>query len=170
MIKRTILALCLAATPLFVAAPAANAATATTSNACPGGHYPAAVAGAPTTAKVGMTGMAVWADRTGWHLRVSEAGPDRAVFTGTISTDGRLRSVRRHDERGDVKVDLGAHRVVYRFTNYGAVDGIDFVVPCSSYVRFAVALDRHALPASEIVVGHGNHHPAGNPFTLRKVA
>jgi hypothetical protein len=116
-----------------------------------------------------MTGLALWADRNGWHVRVSEAGADRAVFTGSISTDGVVKSVRRHLERGDATLDISRHRVTYRFTNYGGVDGIDFVVPCSSYVRLSVALDRHALPTSDIAIGHANQHPASNPFTISKV-
>ena len=125
------LALVIAATPLFVAAAPAHATTSTPTT-CPPGRYPVAtVGGVPTDAKAGMTGMAVWFDAKGWHLRVSEAGPDRAVFTGSIATDGVLKSVKRHTERGDIKVELGAHRAVFRFTNYGAVDGIDFVLPCS---------------------------------------
>jgi hypothetical protein len=158
-----IVALCLAAAPLVAAAPAASAAST-----CPGGHYPASVAGRPPAAKVGMTGMAVWVDRSGWHLRVSEAGRDRAVITGQITTDGVIKSVKRHAEARDVKVDVGPHRVVYRFTNYGGVDGIDFVLPCSSHVRFAVAIDHAPVSTGHIVVGHGNQHPASNPFSITK--
>jgi hypothetical protein len=31
-------------------------------------------------------------------------------------------------------------------------------------------MNGHALPTSEIAIGHGNAHPAGNPFFLRKVS
>jgi hypothetical protein len=167
MIKRAILALCMAATPLLVAAPAANAAT---SSSCPGGHFPQElVGGRPTGVKAGMTGMAVWQDHYGWHIRVSEAGLDKVVITGRIYTDGNIHSLKRFTERGDVKLS-GPHRVVYRFTNYGGIDGLDFVLPCSSYVKFAVSFDHVALPTSHIVVGHDKQHPATNPFTISKPA
>jgi hypothetical protein len=153
---------------LMPGAAAAGAAGATT---CPTGHYPAdVVGGRPTLAHVGATGMALWADHFGWHLRVSEAGKDRAVFTGQIVTDGVIKDIARRTEGGDLVLDAGTHRVLYRFTNYGAVDGIDFVVPCSSYVRFAVSMNHTALPTSHIVLGAGNAHPASNPFTITKIS
>jgi hypothetical protein len=146
----------------------ASAAGAATPSTCPSGHYPAADAGRPTVAKVGMTGMALWFDKYGWHLRVSEAGPDRAVFTGRIWTDGTIKDVTRRTEGGDLVLNVGAHQVLYRFTNYGAVDGIDFVVPCSSTFRVSVALNGTALPTGHIVIGAGNHHPSTNPVAIAK--
>jgi hypothetical protein len=170
MIKRAIVALCMAAAPLMVAAPAANAATTTTSTSCPSGHFPQdLVGGRPAGVKVGMSGMAVWQDHFGWHIRVSEAGLDKAVITGRIYTDGNVKSLKRFTERGDVKLS-GPHRVVYRFTNYGGVDGLDFVLPCSSSVSFAVSFDHVALPTSHIVIGHDRQHPASNPFTIAKAS
>src|SRR5262245_32930299 len=102
MMKKLFATLCLVAAPIAAAVPATAAAASTTStgesSTCPSGHYPASVVGRPTSVKVGMTGMAVWADRHGWHLRVSEAGKDRAVFTGRITTDGTIKSVTRYTE------------------------------------------------------------------------
>jgi hypothetical protein len=158
----------LVATAAFVGTAAtAGAASAST---CPPGHYPAADAGRPTAAKIGMTGMALWFDRYGWHLRVSEAGPDRAIFSGQISTDGVLKDVTRRTEGGDLTLNIGDHRVLYRFTNYGAVDGLDFVVPCSSTFRVSVSMNHAPLSTSHIVIGAANNHPTSNPFTVAKVA
>jgi hypothetical protein len=163
---------CMLAGTIAVAAPAASAATtaAPAASTCPGGHYPAAIVGVPTKAKVGMTGMALWADSHGWHLRVSEAGPDRAVFTGAVTTNGVMRSVARHTEGGDLVLSVGDRAVAFRFVNYGHLDGIDFVVPCSSVVHFAIAMNGKALPVNEILVGSGNHSPSTNPFSIHKVA
>jgi hypothetical protein len=173
MLKRTLLTLGMAAMPVVVAVPAASAATTTTrttSTSCPGGHFPQdLVGGRPAGVKVGMSGMALWQDHFGWHIRVSEAGLDKAVITGRIYTDGNVTSLKRFSERGDVKLS-GPHRVVYRFTNYGGVDGLDFVLPCSSYVKFAVSFDHVALPTSHIVIGQGRHHPASNPFRIAKAS
>jgi hypothetical protein len=167
MMKKLFATLCLAAAPLVAVVPA-TAAGATTNSTCPGGRYPSSVAGRPATVKVGMTGMAVWADKHGWHLRVSEAGKDRAVFTGRVTTDGTIKALTRYTERGDLTLDHGRHRVVYRFTNYGGVDGLDFVLPCSSSVRFSVAMNGRLLSTNHIVVGGGADHPAANPFTISK--
>jgi hypothetical protein len=146
------------------------AGAATAPSSCPSGHWPAAVEGRPPAAKVGMTGVALWHDRYGWHLRESEAGTDRAVFTGTVSTDGGLVSVRRHLEGGDATFHPGPHTLGYRFTNYGGVDGVDFGVACGSTIRVSAYLDGHAVPVSNVVIGAGNTHPAAMPIVIHKVA
>jgi hypothetical protein len=114
--------------------------------------------------------MAVWTDKDGWHLRVSHDGHDRAIFTGAVTTDGVIKAVGRHTEGGDIVLSIGAKRVLFRFVNYGHIDGIDFAVPCSTEVHFAVALNGKALPVNKIVIGAGNHHPSSDPFTIHKVA
>jgi hypothetical protein len=151
-------------------AGATTTSTAPKAATCPSGTWPAAVEGRPSAAKIGMTGVALWHDSAGWHLRASEAGRDRAVFAGTVSTDGVLVSVRRHLEGGDVTVRPGPHSVAYRFTNYGGVDGIDFGAVCASTIRVTAYLDGHLVPASHIVIGAGNTHPTGQPVTVHKDA
>ena len=116
-----------------------------------------------------MTGIALWRDGEVWHLRASEAGPDRAVFTGKIETDGVIKYVRRHLEGGDVTARAGRHDIAYRFTNYGRVDGIDFTVKCGAHLKIAGPPRRPP--------GHGRsgrdrqreHAPAVDPRHLRQV-
>jgi hypothetical protein len=167
-VASTMVGACVLGGTALVALPAATAAPAAAAT-CPGGHYPAAVVGVPTKAKVGMTGMALWADRTGWHLRVSHDGHDRAVFAGAVTTDGVIKAVGRHTEAGDIVLSIGARRVLFRFVNYGHLDGIDFAVPCSSEVHLAIALNGKALPVKDILIGAGNHNPSTNPFSIHKV-
>ena len=100
----------------------------------------------------------------------SEAGLDKAVFTGTVSTDGLLVSVHRHLEGGDITLSPGPHSVGYRFTNYGGVDGIDFVALCASTIRVTAYMNGHLVPASHIVIGAGNTHPGGQPIVIHKTA
>jgi hypothetical protein len=153
-----------------VAGASTTASSTAAPSKCATGAWPAYTEGRPPAAKVGMTGVALWHDTTGWHLRVSEAGPDRAVFTGTVSTDGLLVSVRRHLEGGDVTLRPGPHSVAYRFTNYGGVDGIDFGALCGSTIRVTAFLDGHAVPLSRVVIGAGNTHPATEPIVIHRVA
>jgi hypothetical protein len=153
-----------------VAGASATAASTTASSTCATSAWPAYVEGRPPAAKVGMTGVALWHDVHGWHLRASEAGPDRVVFTGTVSTDGLLVSLRRHLEGGDITLRPGPHSVAYRFTNYGGVDGIDFGALCGSTIRVTAYLDGHAVPVSHIVVGAGDTHPASQPIVIHRVA
>ena len=155
-----------------LAGAATNDTTTNTASSasCSTGRWPASVEGRPSGVKVGMTGVALWHDTTGWHLRASEAGPDRAVFVGTVSADGALVSVRRHLEGGDVTLRPGPHSVAYRFTNYGGVDGIDFGALCGSTLKITAVLDGHLVPASHIVIGARNTHPTGQPITIHRVA
>jgi hypothetical protein len=164
----TMVGACVLGGTALIAVPAATAAPAAATT-CPGGHYPVAVLGVPTKAKAGETGVALWADRSGWHLRVSHDGHDRAFFTGAVTTDGVIKAVGRHTEGGDIVLSIGAKRVDFRFVNYGHLDGIDFVVPCSTAVHFAIAMNGKALPVNEVVIGAGNHNPLTNPFTIHKV-
>jgi hypothetical protein len=153
-----------------VVATGVAGASTTTTTTCATGAWPAYVEGRPPAAKIGMTGVALWHDIGGWHLRVSEAGPDRAVFTGVVSTDGKLVSVRRHLEGGDITLTPGPHSVAYRFTNYGGIDGIDFGALCGSTIRVTASLDGHPVPVSHIVIGAGDKHPASQPIVIRRVA
>jgi hypothetical protein len=155
---------------ISIVAGGSVAGATTGASSCPTGSWPAYTEGRPLAAKAGMTGVALWHDSSGWHLRESEAGPDRAVFTGTVSTDGVLVSVRRHLEGGDVTVRPGPHSVGYRFTNYGGVDGIDFGAVCGSAIRVTAYLDGRAVPVSQIVIGAGNTHPSAQPIVIHKVA
>jgi hypothetical protein len=152
-----------------LAGPAGATTTTTTTAACPTGTWPSTDEGRPTQAERGMTGVALWHDHLGWHLRASEAGPDRAVFTGHISTDGAIGGLARHLEGGDVVATRGAHDIWFRFTNYGGVDGIDFSLACASGFRLNVAMNGAPLPLAKIVIGPSNAHPASLPFSIHKV-
>lgn len=137
---------------------------------CPSGAWPSYTAGRPTSVKVGMTGMALWRDGSGWHLRVSEAGRDRAVFKGTITTDGRLAYVGRHLEGGDATISRSDDRIGFRFTNYGGVDGLDFRAACGTELTIAGSMDGRRLPPTRVVIGGANTHPGSVPFTVSRAA
>jgi hypothetical protein len=174
MFKRLVAISIVTATVVAGGAAFAGATTSSTGTAstpsCSTGSWPQRVEGRPAGVKAGMTGVALWHDSTGWHLRASEAGLDRAVFVGTVSTDGALVSVRRHLEGGDVTLTPGAHGVAYKFTNYGGVDGIDFGALCGSTITVTALLDGHVVPASHIVIGAGNTHPNRQPIVIHRVA
>lgn len=137
---------------------------------CPSEAWPSYTAGRPTWVKVGMTGMALWRDGSGWHLRVSEAGRDRAVFKGTITTDGRLAYVGRHLEGGDATISRSTDKIGFRFTNYGGVDGLDFRSACGTELTITGSIDGRRLPPTRVVIGRTNAHPAAVPFTISRAA
>jgi len=168
MIKRILAILVTGATlssGALMVAPAASASGKT----CPGGSWPSELNGRPTEVAIGMTGMALWRDGRVWKLRVSEAGRDPAVFTGTVSTNGAVVAVGSHLERGDKVVRRSRSKVAYGFTNFGAIDGLNFRVGCASRVRIAGRLNGRRLDPAIVYVGHDNHHPNNVPFTIKKV-
>lgn len=152
-------------TGAMIAGPAASAVGAH----CPGGSWPTDLDGRPTEVAVGMTGMALWRDGRVWKLRVSEAGRDLAVFTGSISTDGRIAGVRAHLERGDRIVRRSPSKLAFGFTNFGGIDGVNFGAVCASQVTISGRLNGVRLDPTTVYLGHDNGHPDAVPFTISKV-
>ena len=169
MLKR-ILATIVTGATLSTGAVMAGPATSAFGGDCPGGSWPTELDGRPTEVAVGMTGMALWRDGRVWKLRVSEAGHDLALFTGSVSTDGRIVSVGAHLERGDRIVRRSPSRVDYGFTNFGGLDGLDFGAACASQVTIRGRLNGVQLDPTTVYLGHDNEHPDGIPFTIEKVA
>ncbi len=168
MIKR-FLASTLAGGLLVAGAIVGSGSTPAGATECPDGSWTDTV-GRPAEAVSGMTGAALFrlADNDHYRLRVSEAGRDRAVFTGTITTDGALVFGRRHLEGGDLTVRRDGNRVVFRFTNYGGVDGLDFGLRCASTLRVSIKMDGEPLATDLVVIGGDSAHPDTNPFVIRK--
>ncbi len=137
---------------------------------CPGGRWPTQLDGRPTEVAVGMTGMALWRDGRVWKLRVSEAGRDPALFTGVISTDGRIVAVAAHLERGDRIVRRSPSKIVYGFSNFGGVDGVNFGAACASQVTIGGRLNGVRLDPTTVYLGVDNAHPGSVPFTIEKEA
>jgi hypothetical protein len=59
--------------------------------------------------------------------------------------------------------------ISFLFTNYGHVDGLNFITHCSTSIYFAFQSDGHTVPADKIIIGHNKVHPAGDPFTITRV-
>jgi len=159
------------ATALAATGPAA-ATTATTATTCTDGHWPAAVQGVPTLFHAGApAGDYIWHDAYGWHLRVTHRGTTRAVFSGRIVSSAPMTARPVRLEGSDF-IALSADRLTltYRFTNYGAVDGLNFRTDCARRLTFAGSLNGTKLPISRIWVGRANHHPLQNPFVVTRVS
>ena len=169
----TLTALLVAPATAFAATGSTSAATAaTTPSTCTDGHWPAAVQGMPTLFHAGAAaGDYVWHDAYGWHLRVTHRGTTRAVFAGRIVSSAPMtaRAVRLE---GSDFIALSADRLTltYRFTNYGAVDGLNFRTDCARRLTFAGSLNGTKLPISRIWTGRANHHPLQNPFVVTRVS
>lgn len=168
----------LSAGTLLVVAPAASAADATptpttTTTTCSTGQLPAEIKGRPAGFKAGLPdGFWIWRDSYGWHLRVThDEKKTKKVFTGSITSSEKLRSVRFRTEAGDRFVRSADGRsAAFRFTNYGGVDGVDFAVGCSKDVTFRLFENGKSIDPVLIHLGSGDAHPAKNVFTISRTA
>jgi hypothetical protein len=117
-------------------------------------------------------GVRVWHDRSGWHVRVTHNTIHDRAFTGEIATKGELVDVHavRVEHNDYVKVGADKHTVVFRFNNYGGVDGFDFVTKCAPSLEFGFVSDGHRVPTSRIAIGATDRHPANNPFVIKRTA
>jgi hypothetical protein len=165
-----------------VGAPGAHAATAptrtmgttgtTTTAAClPSGHdgpWPAWAEGGPAT----DPGVRVWHSADGWHVRVTHSTMHDRVFAGEILTTGRIVGATpvKLEKNDAFTVGPRQHGLVFRFNNYGGVDGFDFTTTCAPFLEFGFASDAHLVGPSRISIGAGGRHPAHDPFVIRRTA
>lgn len=160
---------------LLVAAlvvPVTASAASTPNEASCAGHWPSSVQGKPTSFTSGArAGDYIWHDSTGWHLRVTHASSSRFVFTGRITSSAALHVTPFHLESGDwVRLSADKRTITYSFKNYGHIDGLDFTTACARRVTFGGSLAGMKLPIARIWIGHNNHHPLQNPFSVYRVS
>jgi hypothetical protein len=166
---RSVTAAALVTTGAFALAPAAGAtvdpSTCTTTE-----RWPAETNGRPA-AHLESAGVYVWHTATGWRLRVNDPGVDRAVFTGSIKVDGRILSVGRHlENRAEGVVNVGPQKAVFRFVNYGGVDGLNFVTKCSTTLTINVKRNGVTVGAADVHIGASGANPTAAPFTINRTA
>jgi hypothetical protein len=158
-----------------VGAPGALAATAptttTTTTCLPADHdgpWPAWTEGRPAA----DPGVRVWHSATGWHVRVTHDSIHDRVFAGEIFTTGKIVSATpvRLEKNDAVTVGPLKHALVFRFNNYGGVDGFDFTTRCAPFLEFGFTSDAHLIGPSRISIGAGGRHPAHDPFVIRRTA
>jgi len=161
-------ALTIAGSPLAGASTATTTATTDDTTGCDTGTLPAVVRGAPASFRAGLPrGYWTWHDATGWHLRVTHATTRQMVFSGVIDASRPLAATKVRDERHDVVRLSADHKTAaFRFTNYGAVDGLDLVAHCAGRVSFSLWVDGHRITTDRILLGRTLAHPATNPFAV----
>jgi len=117
-------------------------------------------------------GVMLWHDTNGWHLRVTHNSLHDRVFSGEIATKGTLVNVAGYKlERNDsLKVGSNGHALGFRFNNYGHIDGFDFSTTCAPALEFGFLTDGHLVATGRISIGAGQHHPATNPFVIKRTA
>ena len=116
-------------------------------------------------------GVYMWHDGYGWHIRVTHHSDSLRTFSGQLMTNGTFANVSAVKlEPGDtLATSANKHTISFLFTNYGHVDGLNFITHCSTSIYFAFQSDGRTVPADKIIIGHNKVHPAGDPFTITRV-
>lgn len=160
------------ATSAFAASPSTATSPKPAASTClPAGHddsWPTYADGRPAR----DPGVRVWHDTTGWHVRVTHDAVHDRVFSGEIVTTGTLIDVHAvRLERNDyLEVGTDKHTLLFRFNNYGGVDGFDFATHCAPFLEFGFASDGHVLPVGHVSIGAAGHSPAHDPFVIKRTA
>lgn len=140
---------------------------------CVKGTWPTLVQGRPSQFKAGDHGAYLWHDPDGgWALRVTHGGPhDRVVISGILSTSGKFVDVHRvRDESNDiVALSPNRHFILFRFVNYGYVDGLNFATHCSGGFSMSLDVSGHLAPTGAIHLGANEVNPTSNPFKVERV-
>jgi hypothetical protein len=134
---------------------------------------PAEIQGKPAGFEAGKGDLyAVWHDRHGWHLRTTTARKQHR-FSGHVKVEGgAFAKVHSHhlEKEGRLEdhwaLSKDKKEVVFDFETDKGIDGIDFHLSKEAkHVRFNLHVDgKHQ--AHKILIGHGKHHPAHDPFSL----
>jgi hypothetical protein len=116
-------------------------------------------------------GVYMWHDGYGWHIRVTHHSDSLRTFSGQLITNGTFANVSAVKlEPGDtLATSPNKHTISFLFTNYGHVDGLNFITHCSTSIYFAFQSDGHTVPPDKIIIGRNKVHPAGDPFTITRV-
>jgi hypothetical protein len=138
-------------------------------------HWPSYVQGQPDGFDARDDGVYLWHNPSGgWGLRVSHpllpGRANRVVFTGTITSHGKIGNVTRvKDEKDDiVKVGPKGHALRFRFVDYGGVDGVDFTTTCTAGLQVSLKADRTTIQPQYVHLGDKKVSPGSDPFRIRR--
>ena len=150
--------------------PSPTAPTPAPADSCGKGAWPAQVQGRPLSFEAG-DGVYLWDDPDGaWALRVTHTGPqDNTVISGTLTTSGKFVDVHR-GKAGDDIIAVGANKrtILFRFVNYGWLDGFDFATRCSGALSASFYIGGNLASATSIHLGAAASSPASNPFKVQR--
>jgi hypothetical protein len=88
-----------------------------------------------------------------------------------LHTDGKFTLVHRVRDEGNDIVALSAnHRtILFRFVNYGSVDGLDFATRCSTGFSASFYIEGTLAPTGAVHLGANEVNPTSNPFDIERV-
>jgi len=112
----------------------------------------------------------LWHDDSGFHLRVTHRGDRPDVFTGTIASPTPMRMAPARLEAPD-RADLSpdGRTLWFSFTDYGHIDGVDFVTDCADHLDIGPLFDDGIpLPSTRVYLGANEIHPEHVPFGVAR--
>lgn len=156
--------------PAAVAAPVAAMPAETDDSGCVAGQWPVEYEGRPASFQAhAQKGIYVWHDDRGWHLGVTHEGQGPAVFKGRISVNGRLIGHERFAEgRDEAVIRRDPMRILYRFVDWGWIDGLSFVTHCTSKIVIQGTIDGVPVTPEQVFIGAGGVHPDSVPLVIRR--
>ena len=116
------------------------------------------------------TGVWMWHDGLGWHIRTTHRGVALRTLSGRLQTAGQFAGVSaiRLEGRDSLNVSKDHHVVNFRFDNHGAVDGLNFRTHCAPWIEFAFISDGKRLPVKNVAIGQRGVNPKIDPFTIAR--
>lgn len=158
-----------AAATSAVTAPAALANPVTAHHDC--GTWGTRIEGAPESFGAGdRGGDYLWHDNTGFHLRVTNRGDGRDVYTGVITSPTPMHITPIGLEPSDyVSLSPDGRILGFMFIDYGHIDGVDFTTDCASSITVGPLTGRygHQSPG-RVYLGAHEIHPDHVPFTIHR--
>ncbi|MGA3219504.1 MAG: hypothetical protein ABSE77_10620 [Acidimicrobiales bacterium] len=140
---------------------------------CVKGQWPSIIEGRPGSFQASAEGVYLWHDPNGgWALRVTHVGAHGGdIFSGALTTGGQFVDVRRAQGEQDdiVIVSPDKHTILFRFVNFGRVDGIDFTTRCALGFATSIYIGGQIAPTASIHLGGTESQPTSNPFMTERL-
>jgi hypothetical protein len=171
-IRRTALSLlCVAATTAaLLAASAGPAAAEDDAPRCSTGVLPNVVMGSPNVQPGQALGVYLWHGSNGYSLRATHPGHGKVVIAGRLSASNGFSHITKvRFERADyLRLSSDRKTMVFRFTNYGYIDGINFAANCSKLMRVKIRINDVVASPRQIQHGKRRATPTSNPVTIER--
>jgi len=124
------------------------------------------VRGEPTIEEGKATGIYVWYDRAGLHLRWTTDG-NPVLFAGRLDLDKPLKELKRvRDDSGGWARPHGKRVVMFSSTSRGEIDGMDLKIPGGRRVRMEFQIDGKDPVIEQVFFGAKGKHPKGFPLSV----
>jgi hypothetical protein len=136
---------------------------------CPATSWPAASGGLPHVTVKGPQGYYIGQSNGWFTLYVTQPGPAKVDFTGTVKSTGLILNLSSTKDEGKDYVKLqGSNTLKFRLVDHSDLDGFTFFTGCGSTITFDLSIGGVAATSSEIFLGATGGHPAQNPVLLTR--